>query len=487
VNRSDPVRLPALPQLRLAATLLAAIGIGAAFILIFLPPLQAKFTSDTFYLYERTWAQSPSDLVALFVPRSDMWYRPVTDSVMWLEARAFGQDPIGYHLVALTSHIVSTALIFLLAERLTRSRKASLLAALIFLVNPHAQQPLWDISVLHVVLSTPIVLASLLAYISGRRIVAWLVAGLAVLVDESGLLAIAIIGLYELIVARHVVDWSSLRGGLLRLTPFAAIAAGYLAMRILTGIHSEISDPCRTPKCLVVAAGEYFNRFLVRPDLPLNSLWTHRWVYVALGLLVVALVMLLTRPWAWREKRIPAFAVAWLVVATSFFILSLWPYVTDRFLYVTDCALAVLIGVVAVRASDARPKWSAVRKWASYAAVCVLAAWIAAGPWMLLNRGQLNIDAGEKDASILREIHAMVPDPPPGAVFVVGYVPVMASSAIPPGNDGPYLFNSGLDSAIRLEYGRSDLTVVVLRGGSSSAPAGAFVFEIRDGSVVRMP
>jgi hypothetical protein len=226
---------------------------------------------------------------------------------------------------------------------------------------------------------------------------------------------------------------------------------------------------------------------MVRPDVLISGLWTHRPIFVAFGLLVVALVLLLTRPWTWREKRVPLFVLAWLAVATTLFILSLWPYVTDRFVYVPDIALAVLIGVVALRASDARPQWSPVRKWASYAAACALVVWIAVGGWMLLGRGRLNIDAGEKDASIVHEIHALVPDPPPGAVFVVRDVPVLASPAIPPGNDGPYLFNSGLDSAIRLEYGRSDLKITLGRDNSTPAPAGAYVFDIQNGYVVRIP
>lgn len=39
MNRSDPIRPGALLQLRFAAKLLTAIGIGLALVLIFLPPL----------------------------------------------------------------------------------------------------------------------------------------------------------------------------------------------------------------------------------------------------------------------------------------------------------------------------------------------------------------------------------------------------------------------------------------------------------------
>jgi hypothetical protein len=106
---------------------------------------------------------------------------------------------------------------------------------------------------------------------------------------------------------------------------------------------------------------------------------------------------------------------------------------------------------------------------------------------MLFNRGQLWIDAGQQATSIIREIHTLVPDPPRDAVFVFRNPPAMASPAIPPGNTGAYVFANimGLDSAMRLEYGRSDLTVVT--DDASSAAGKVFVFELRNGSVVQVP
>jgi len=490
LSRSDAVRLNAFRRLRVVAKWLTLVAIGLALVLVFVPPLQAKFTSDTFVGYERYWDQSPYDLLALFVPKPDQWYRPLSDIAFWLEIRAFGTEAIGYHLVALTGHIASTALVFLLTERLVRSRKAALCAALVFLANPHAQEPLWFIADLHSVLSAPILLTCLLVYSTGRRKSAWLLAVLALGVDEAGLLAIPMIGLYELIVACPTARWTSLKESLVRVTPFAIIAVAYLALRVLAGSMgdiTEVSNVCRTPSCLAVAAGEYFNRLLVRPDFALESLWTHRWRYVALGSMAVVFVLLVARPWAWREKRIPVFLVAWLIVATSYYTLSLWPYIADRFLYLPDCALAVLIGVVAARAGDAWPEWSRVRRWAGSAAAVALVVWSAAGLWMLFNRGQLWIDAGQQAASIVREIHTLVPDPPRDAVFVFRNPPAMASPPIPPGNTGAYVFANimGLDSAIRLEYGRSDLTVVT--GDASLAAGKVFVFELRNGSVVQVP
>ncbi len=69
---------------RLATLLLGAAGAGLT-LLVFVPPMASKFTSDTFYLYTRAIGQTPQDIAALFVPVTDNWYRPVTDLAMWLE------------------------------------------------------------------------------------------------------------------------------------------------------------------------------------------------------------------------------------------------------------------------------------------------------------------------------------------------------------------------------------------------------------------
>jgi hypothetical protein len=486
LNRGSPLGPRAILQPGNVARLSIVLLAGVALVFVFVPPLQTKFVSDTFGLYHLALTQSPADLAALFTPRAAHWYRPLTDIVFWLEVRAFGTEALGYHVVALAAHLVSTGLVLLLTERLSGSRKAAVVAALVFLANPHAQELLWDVADLHTVLSVPFALASLLAFVTGRRKGALLLAVIALGVDEAGLLAIATIALYELIVVLPSAGRRTLKLSLIRLVPFAFVGFAYIAVRVLGGSVYVENVPCRSARCLAQAASEYFSRSFVRPEV-LLSLWSHRIIYVVLGLMIIGVLLLLTRPWTWKDRRTPTFVVAWWVVATSYFVLSLWPYVADRFLFVPDCALAVLIGVVLARAGDSRVEWSKVRRWASYAATGVLVAWIATGLWMLYGRGQLWINAGDQADSIVRGIHALLPDPPPDSVFIILDVPDETSPAIPPGNTGPYVFHNGLDRALQLAYNRDDITVGVVRGNSASAQAGALVFDIRDGVVVRLP
>jgi hypothetical protein len=166
---------------------------------------------------------------------------------------------------------------------------------------------------------------------------------------------------------------------------------------------------------------------------------------------------------------------------------TLWPYVADRFIYVPDAAVAVLVGLALVRTVESRRSWSRLRMWANVLVGVALVAWIAGGVWMLHARGQLWLGAGQQAQTIVDGVQRLLPDPPPNAVIVVLGVPDETVPAIPPSNTGPYVFHNGLDSAIHLAYDRYDLTVIVVRDAdATSAPPGAYVFDYRDGSIVRV-
>jgi hypothetical protein len=333
------------PRRPLVAIFIAVLVVLAG--VVFIPPLRARFVSDTFVLYEFAKQQSLLDALSQYVPHADRWYRPTTELVFWLEAHVFATVPLGYHLIALGCHVLSSVLIYGLVRRLSGVRIAAAIAALTFLFQPHAHEPLWDIADLHTALAGPVLLAAVLAYVTGRRWPAVFLSIGALTVDESGLLAVALIAVYEVTVLSRLVERRFLIDVALRLAPFILVAVAYIGTRLLAGsIFSELTDPCRSPKCLVVAAAEYFNRFYVRPDAFLRDIWVlaHRITFVAVGVVLGLMLLVALRPWAWARLRPAAFAVGWLVVSSLFFILTLWPYIPDRFLYIPDMGLAMLIG-----------------------------------------------------------------------------------------------------------------------------------------------
>jgi hypothetical protein len=434
-------------------------------VVTFLPPFAASFVSDAFVLYAQALQQSLGDLVQLYVPSAADWYRPTTRVLFWVEAHMFGTGPIGYHAVALVLHLVSVALLAALALRITRSRGVAIVAAAVFLFLPAAHEPLWNVADIHTTLAAAIQLATLLAYVSGARRLAPVLAVVALTVDEAGLLTIALVALYEIVtgpVPRHRERVAQLVRGI---GPYGVIAAVYVVARLVTGhITSEVAGLCFTPSCLIVGSAEYVNRVLVRPDLVVQHLWTSRFT-IAAGTVVVALVIvILAQPWRWPSRRPAILALAWTAGACGFFVVTLWPYVTDRFVYVPSLGLALLVAIVASEAMSVVRRASGSARTASGFACGLLVVWFALGLPMLWTRGQAWIAAGDRASSILNDIRRLVPAPAPGSVLVVSGVPQMMEPAIPPGNTGAYLFVIGFPEAVLQTYGRDDISIVEAPG-----------------------
>lgn len=480
-NSAAAALRPARARRILPALLAGSVGLIAA--LVFLPHLRAGFVSDAFGFLGRARGATLGSLAALFIPSATTWYRPVTGLVFWIEYRLFGLDPIGYHAVALACHVASSVLIFRLSRRVARSDLGASLAAGAFLFSVHAHEVVFDIADLHNALSGVALLACVLAYARGARGVSLGLGALTMTIDETGLLALPLVGLWEAAFAVRSAGRRPIIAAAIRLAPFAALTAGYLAFRMLVGgaIAGE-GPPCRTVTCLAVAAAEYLNRLFVRPDSLLSGIWTRRFSLAAATLVTVAVALALVRPWTWRTWRPALYGAAWVAGTTLFFILALFPYVTDRFVYVPDMGLALLL---AAAAAESRRRWPAASRAARAGAALVGLAvilWIAAGASMLAHRGQLWDRAGARARSIVESTAALVPDPPPNALFVFREVPDSDTPDVPPGNTGPYLFRNGLRAALRIRYGRTDLEVK--RG--PDGPPGAILLVIDGGRVRRV-
>ncbi len=169
------------------------------------------------------------------------------------------------------------------------------------------------------------------------------------------------------------------------------------------------------------------------------------------------MVAVLLRPWTWRDWRAAVFAAGWTAGASSFAILALFPYVADRFLYLADVGLALLLGAATAEVLRAWPAAGTGARVGLAAGATVVAAWLAIGPVALAERGRLWAAAGAQARAIVEATVRLVPDPPPRATIVFSGPLDSYAVTIPPGNTGPYLFRTGIGAALRLAYGRPDL------------------------------
>jgi hypothetical protein len=463
--------------------------IASAAVITFSTGLRAGLLSDAFGFLEIASTQSLGRTLAHYLPDPSSWYRPTTESVFWLEARAFGSGPLGYHAVALACHLVSAFLLGAIATRLALSRVAGVITATVFALSIHAQEVVFDIADLHSALGGVALTAAVLAYLRGSHRLALVLTVLALTVDEAGLLIAALVGLHAAL--RPQPLGSAHGSGFRRFTrqalPFAFVVLTYLGFRLVAGQGGFFNEsvPCRTPMCLRSGALDYFNRLLVRPDqLRWQSLAYRGEVAVNTAMAAMGILAVL-QPWRWRRRREALFAAGWAAGSAAFYVLTLYPYVADRFVYIPDMGLALVLGVAA---SEVKELWTSslpLERAGIAGGWALLAVWLALGIPMLAHRGRLYAQAGDHAQAILAAVQAVVPDPPPGAILVLRNVPAVYTPQIPPGNTGPFLFHNGLDSAVRLRYGRRDLKVHDEADlGPGNVPRGAIRLAIRGRAVV---
>src|SRR4051812_6231627 len=107
----------------------------AATIMVYLPALTGGFVwDDEVSLTGNPLIKSPHGLIDIWFSRKTFDYFPLTLSSFWLEWRAFGLHPFGYHAVNLILHLASALILW----RLLRYLKipGAYVAAFLFAVHP---------------------------------------------------------------------------------------------------------------------------------------------------------------------------------------------------------------------------------------------------------------------------------------------------------------------------------------------------------------
>lgn len=446
---------------------IALSGLLAGAALVFGLGIRTALLSDTWSLLRVARVTSLQGTLAEYLPHNAVWYRPTTDLAYWLISHAFGFDPLPGHLLALAAWLLAIVLVHQLALRLTGQPWAAFAGAAAFATSIHAHEALWDVAALHIALLAPVLIGTLLAVAMGRRRLTFLLAVAALTIDEAGLLCLPLALLWELVEKPSAVQpWRErlIRAGR-RTLPLVALVAFYVATRIASGgFHAEAIGAgavavCNTPTCLAGAAVEYANRLAVRGDPLVAQLWVHRRLIFAVLVAAFAAIALAIQPWRWRPLRPLIFALAWIVLATAFFILPLWPYVADRFVYVPDIGVGLLAAAAVAGVTGAARSWSRSRRSLATMLGVVGAVWLVVGGLTLVDRAGRWVDAGDQSTAILRNLEPYLRTAAPSSLVVVLGVPDESTRPIPPGNTGPYMFHNGFSSACAVAAQRSDLIV----------------------------
>ena len=332
----------------------------------------------------------------LNVNMAGAYYRPMF--LTWLAANytLFGFVPGWWHLATIAAHVVATALVYQVANRLLRDRWMAAVAALLFGVNPaHIECVAWISGVPEVLLACW-VLGSLLMFVhwrEHRRIYALLASlamyAVALLTKETAL---------ALVVILPVFSWActeesfSLRRAVRQVSPYLALSIAYLVLRkvLLGGIAETFSHRSWTSIVMTWPAAVWFYiRHMAWPfglssfyDLEIVRAFSIRgvlWPAVAAAAVIGGMV------WLGRRRRVVMLSVVWITACLPPALLGIrvfqaHDYVHDRYTYLPSVMVAILLTMGLRKIAGPSPK-RLLAVAGPIAAVLIVGTLIQSRPW----------------------------------------------------------------------------------------------------------
>ncbi len=263
------------------------------------------------------------------------YYRPLFFSLCLLLYQLFAANPVGWHAAAIAVHVAVVLASFGFARRLGLGPGTAFAAALLFAVHPvHGESVAWVAAAFNDPPAALAVLGALAAHLAWRRGGGrhWLTAAIAAFAvalgfKESALALLLLLPLVELW-SFPAPSWrEKARASLPAWLPYAALAAGYLALRkamlgSFLGVYASAPPwPAVLPSLPRLAVA--YLGFLVwpwgyAPSYPLR--YVAGWAApAAWGSLLVLLALALLLGLAWKRAgaagRWLAFAAAWAAFA----------------------------------------------------------------------------------------------------------------------------------------------------------------------------
>ena len=348
---------------------LAALAAAAAY----LPALGAGFTADDWFVLARVRDHGGlANSFAYFGFAFFDYYRPLGFLSYALDWELWGLNAFGFHMTSVALHAGNTALVYVLARRLS-GRGTAALAAGLFGLHAGGHETVYWVAARFDLLATFLVLVALLLVTSDRRglyLPGAAAFACALLAKESAAALPLIAAVWDAVVARR--SWVDVTR---RAAPLLVVGAAYVLLRSLGA--GLAADGGRLPKLvlfigsmtgliLLTRAGvERVLRALVAARLPKAPLW------VAIAGLVAAAAAMAPASSGFVLEKLGFIAyVVWVLASPwAFPPPPAWPFVPAS---VVQALPGLAAGLAAVGALWAGRAWLAARP------AALFAAWFAA-------------------------------------------------------------------------------------------------------------
>lgn len=305
---------------------LAVMLIVTVTLVAYIPAMQGGFVwDDDVLLYKNRTIQASDGLYRIWFTTEPYDYLPITWTSLWLEWRAWGDHPAGYHVTNVLLHAGSAVLVYFLLRRL--AIPAALAAAMIFAVHPVNLASVAWISERKNTLAMVFYLLALLFYIrfdERRKPLVWyavaLLAFVLALLSKSAVVMAPVAMLGVAWWRRGKFAWRDVLAAL----PFFILSAVGSAVTVWFQNHRAIGES-------TVRGEGFFSRlatagvapwfYLSKILAPINLVMIYpRWEVDAKSILSylpgACLVAALALFWAYRRSwgKAPLFAMGYFVV-----------------------------------------------------------------------------------------------------------------------------------------------------------------------------
>lgn len=313
------------------------------------------------YFHGNVWMQQ-SPLGNYFRPLFLLW--------LLINHTLFGPHPAFWHVTTVGAHLGATALVYVLALRLSRRQNVAAIAALIFGVHPaHVESVAWISGVTDALLAL-FLIPSFLAFMNYRekRGAKWLgvsvgLYALALLTKETAVVLPALVVVYVLLCPDE--PWKKkVTDAVVLALPFALITIPYIFLRAsaLHGVaHRTVDIPASISLFTLPSVLWFYVKHLIAPlrlsafyDTPYVTHVSWKYFLAPLTALIISFALIAV---AWWKSRSPlvAFATAWIFIpllpVLDLSLLPMGDFIHDRYLYLPLVGFA-LLAAMALAALD---------------------------------------------------------------------------------------------------------------------------------------
>lgn len=436
-------------------------------------------------------------VLSYFTDSQNFFYRPGNKLYFYFMYSVFWLNNAAYHLMSLLLHFGVVVLIYLISEKILKSKIFGLFAAILFLVlSVHSETIFWISSTQHLIVAFTMML-SLYLYQLGRERRNFILLGLSFLSAFSGMFfheyAIAtplIIIAYEVIFNFNKVSYKEFKKHLFAFSYLLQIPVYVILRNFAHSLWSAGDYAINLQKLPLNIVGNligyigltiFGNDFLSyqaqirafgKANLPISV------VVIVVCVLSIVIALFYARKIKGNGKKVVAFSLL-------FFVISLLPFlglggVTIRYDYISSFGLILLFVFVLKMIYTALSKWN---RYVSYALITGIVALVAFYNYNQLVKAHNDWKrAGETTQNLLVGLnnyyspHNKVPGDP---VFYFVDVPASYGQA--------WVFKVGLPDALWFTFQNENLTVhtasnleLALDESESSGSARVFQFN-KDG------